>query len=344
MVELIRKSLSTGKLKVSSAQLQSKLCLVGCGVDPKYIKGIIERYSNMSQHCPLDDFDVYVDETINAIIYEAIKEFLFNLNIYKEYSDDDISEMFWLSFGMASKITREVKDLWSVNCQIVEVVSSENDEDDQIYYQKDYVEGNIIVGILIFLLSNAEYPNAKRFTKDLIRMEKSHLEQPDSFLPYLWTAFIEYGGERLNKQMDDTIPSKSYEVAQVLPQEEVVEMEHTEKSQDDIIKEAISQLITEQFGDNKIEFKKANWYAVYRVYENKFHQDISYTEFSNLMKKMGLTKVAIDNDISKAHKYVNLPKYLYQWSDFRYEASQAEKRQIDVALRLKELLKDVTSA
>lgn len=215
MINLIQKCLSTGNLKVD-AQLQSKLCVMGSGVDPKYFEGIIERYSNMPQNCQLDDFDVYADGTLNAIIYEAIKSYLFDLNIFSEYTKKDVLEIFRLSYDVAYKMT-SVNDLWDIICKTVSVVSSENEEDD---LQKDIVGGNIIWGILIFLLSNVEYPNYKRFRKDLIRLEKDHTAQPDSFLYYLWEAFLEYvaesievhqnkGTEKTKGDVDETIGNES---------------------------------------------------------------------------------------------------------------------------------------
>lgn len=193
MVDLIRKSVSTGELKVST-QLKSKLCVVGCGVALKNFEGIIERYSSMPQNCQLDDFDVYADGTLNAIIYEAIKSYLFDLNMFSEYTKKDVLETFRFSYDAAYKITTRVNDLWDVICETISVVSSENEEED---LQKEIVEGNIIWGILIFLLSNVEYPNYKRFKKDLIRLEKELTEQPDSFLYYLWEAFLEYVAESI---------------------------------------------------------------------------------------------------------------------------------------------------
>lgn len=204
MVDLIRKSLSTGKVKVS-AQLQSKLCLVGCGVDPKHFEGILKRFVKVHHLSHPEKFAVLEEGHPNAIIYEAIKSYLYAMGLFGKYSVNDISEMFWYSYCIATSQSKN-KDLWYeipklnnfVRLRLAQLIPIECDEEEiKKYFKYDPIRESIIWGIVIFLLSNAIYPNAKYLTKDLIRLEKEHSEQPDSFLPYLWKAFMEYGAESI---------------------------------------------------------------------------------------------------------------------------------------------------
>lgn len=204
IIDVFEKNLSTGKLKVV-AQLQSQLCLVGCGVNPKHFEGIIDRYVGVHPlSCP-EKFELYEQGHPNAIIYEAIKSYLFTMGLFGKYYENDISEIFWYSYCLAWTQSRN-KDLWYeipklnnfVRLRLEQLIPSNHDkEGEKKQYKPDPFRENIIWGIVIFLLSNAIYPNAKYLMKDLIRLEKQHLEQSDSFLPYLWKAFMEYGAESI---------------------------------------------------------------------------------------------------------------------------------------------------
>lgn len=118
------------------------------------------------------------------------------------------------------------------------------------------------------------------------------------------------------------------------PEEELDETTKMER-----VKEAITQLKKEKFGDTKTNFQKSNWYAVYFVFEKKIHPNMTPKTFSDLMKNLELTNTDINSNISHAPT-TNLPAQFYKWKDYRYTASAAEKKQIDVALRFEALLKE----
>ncbi len=215
MINLIQKCLFTGNLKVD-AQLQSKLCVMGSGFDPKHFEGIIEKYVNHAPFEDLDVFDVYTEGHPNAIVYEAMKNYFEDKAANLQYSWGDLTDIFCSTYDIVSKVIQG-KDLWLMKNEISEKIH--NSSYGFLKYNDggirtlgyDNNKGQIIRGFLIFLLANAKYPNAKRFKKDLIRLEKEYSEQEHSFLPYLWKAFIEHAeqrGEEIQKQTTEKIEHK----------------------------------------------------------------------------------------------------------------------------------------
>lgn len=189
--------------------------------------------------------------------------------------------------------------------------------------QYDNIIGAKVIGHAIetkFLYGYIPQDRFKQFEKRLTNIR--HLSLLSKNLP------------STNRHVEATVPAPQ-QITDSNEQDE--ELDKTTKLER--VKKAITQLMTEKFGDTQVNFQKANWYAVFFVFEKKVHPNITPKTFSDLMKTLGLIEKNINDNISHAVT-INLPAHLHEWKAHRYGASAADKKQIDVALRFMELLKE----
>ena len=164
--------------------------------------------------------------------------------------------------------------------------------------------------------------------QDSYRQFEDRLKKIRHLSPYAYNT-------QSNNMSNEVVSPTPHPIAESNEPEE--ELDETTKMER--VKEAITQLKKEKFGDTKTDFKKSNWYAVYFIFEKKIYHRMSPKTFSDLMKNLELTNTDITSNISHAPTK-NLPAQFYNWKDYRYTASAAEKKQIDVALRFEALLKE----
>jgi hypothetical protein len=116
--------------------------------------------------------------------------------------------------------------------------------------------------------------------------------------------------------------------------------QNIEKKREKAIK-AIGKVIKESFGDNQKKFQPAQWSAIHEVYKKEV-EDITAKDFVRLMTKRGINKGSMASAISRGGRIIlHLENDPRKWVELREtEKKESLKMQIDVALRLIELLDD----
>lgn len=116
--------------------------------------------------------------------------------------------------------------------------------------------------------------------------------------------------------------------------------QNIEKKREKAIK-AIGKVIKENFGDNQKTFQPAQWSAIYEVYKKEV-EDITAKDFVSLMTERGINEGSMASAISRGGRIIlHLGNDPRKWVELREtEKKESRKRQIDVALRLIELLDD----
>ena len=373
-----------------SSEMKTKVTTTmfsGCGMNTKELEGIIEKYCDLFPFDELEDFDVYTEGHPNAVIYDAIQEYVDKNNLSDSTSEQRIVDLFCTIYQVAQKAQYR-RDLWiyrkTMEQEIYEktrklIGSWDYSGNEMNNYEPDDYAESIVTGAVIFLLSNQ--PNqSPRYRRDLKKLEERYAKDKSftdydpaidclyerhvpPFLPYLWQAIEEASIN--NAVLEDEIAPEILQgyqptIIEEVRKQEVAKEEQAQPSASpaqkttlriftseeeeetaklERVKEAITQLMTEKFGDTRCKFQKSNWYAVYFVFEKKVHHNITPKTFSDLMINWGLTEKNINDNISHAVTK-KLPSYLHEWKNYRYGASSAEKKQIDVALRFIEILKD----
>lgn len=191
-----------------SSEMKTKVTTTmfsGCGMNTKELEGIIEKYCDLLPFDELEDFDVYTEGHPNAVIYEAIKEYVDANNVNDNKIRFRLSYLFWAIYKVA-RDAQNCKDLWVYSGHLEEDVYKKtfmflyrhktfNHDlgiEEERYTANPYAE-SIVTGAVIFLLSNL--PNvSSRFRRDLAKLEQRYVKDKGnvpSFLPYLWKAIEE---------------------------------------------------------------------------------------------------------------------------------------------------------
>lgn len=187
-----------------SSEMKTKVTTTmfsGCGMNTKELEGIIEKYRYHYPTTPLEEFDVYTDGHPNAVIYDAIKNYLVSCQIGCKYTDLQFSGLFCYVYQI-SRHAKNTKDLWlhskimeeSIRDSARKILHNFYHDVDQLKEkERDFYLESIISGAVIFLLSNL--PNvSSRFRRDLAKLEQRYVKDKGnvpSFLPYLWKAIEE---------------------------------------------------------------------------------------------------------------------------------------------------------
>ena len=177
----------------------------GFGMNAEELEGIIEKYYRIDPWEPVEEFDVYTDGHPNAVIYEAIKEYVDENNVTDNKIRSRLSYLFWAIYKVA-RDAQNCKDLWVYSGHLEEDVYKKtfmflyrhktfNHDlgiEEERYTANPYAE-SIVTGAVIFLLSNL--PNvSSRFRRDVAKLEQRYVKDKGnvpSFLPYLWKAIEE---------------------------------------------------------------------------------------------------------------------------------------------------------
>lgn len=239
-----------------SSEMKTKVTTTmfsGCGMNTKELEGIIEKYCDLLPFDELEDFDVYTEGHPNAVIYDAIQEYVDKNNISNSTSEQSIVDLFYTIYQVAQKAQYR-RDLWiyrkTMEQEIYEktrklIGSWDYSGNEMNNYEPDVFAESIVTGAVIFLLSNQ--PNqSPRYRRDLKKLEERYAKDTSftdydpaidclyechvpPFLPYLWRAIEEASIN--NAVLEDEIVPEILEGNQPTIIEEVRKLEVAKEEQ-----------------------------------------------------------------------------------------------------------------
>lgn len=266
----------------------------------------IDHYGNREIE-ELEDWDVYDSSQINFIIYEALVDNIVNVQ------GITVKVILSTAYSIASdavqaKDPRLKMELYRIECEGMD---------------------QLVLGVVLFLLKVYTFNNKSRMLSGFIKRLEDQYDTPNSFYRAIIRKLIEMTEEQ------QALASPELPTAEAPAKADATEGD-TEK-----LKRAIQQVLDDKAWHRQGGFTKSYWYAIYRVYELKFQQGISFTAFADLMQSWGLTQTDISDNIKHASVKNTLSCPIIRWNDMLAQqgTTTAEKKQIQVAQQLIELLK-----
>jgi hypothetical protein len=266
----------------------------------------IDHYGNREIE-ELEDWDVYDSSQINFIIYEALVDNIVNVQ------GITVKVILSTAYSIASdavqaKDPRLKMELYRIQCEGME---------------------QLVLGVVLFLLKVYTFNNKSRMLSGFIKRLEDAYDTLNSF----YRAIIRKLIEMTEEQQALATPE--------LPTAEAPAKANATEGDMEKLKRAIQQVLDDKTWHRQGGFTKAYWYAIYRVYELKFQPGISYSAFADLMQSWGLTQTDISENIKHTAAKNSLSRPVVRWNDMLAQqgTSTAEKKQIQVAQQLLELLK-----
>jgi hypothetical protein len=188
----------------------------------------------------------------------------------------------------------------------------------------------IVMPIVLFLIKIYTFNNKSRMLLGFIKRLEDEYDVPESF----YRALIRQLIETAHEQQALAAPALPAAVQPAKP-------DNATEGDTEKLKRAIQHVLNDKAWHRQGGFTKAYWYAIYRVYELKFQPSISYSAFADLMQSWGLTQTDISENIKHTAAKNSLSRPVVRWNDMLAQqgTSTAEKKQIQVAQQLLELLK-----
>lgn len=295
-------------LRISSEKLS--ILFQSAGIDP-FIAHAEVGSCRERQRETLEEYDVYDPTRVNFPFYEALIEYI---DCIEEYS---VLMIFQRAYAIAFD-TQTAKD--------PRLKMNE-------YRSWTYGWEDVVMGLALALLKvETMYSEKKRPTSPYLRFIKKmedEYDTPNSF----YRAIIRKLIEMTEEQQALATPE--------LPTAEAPAKANASEGDMEKLKRAIQQVLDDKAWHRQGGFTKAYWYAIYRVYELKFQQGISFTAFADLMQSWGLTQTDISDNIKHAAAKNSLSCPIIRWNDMLAQqgTTTAEKKQIQVGQQLLELLK-----
>ena len=267
----------------------------------------IDNYGNRNIE-ELEDWDVYDSSQINFIIYEALVDNIVNVEGIL------VKIIFSSAYSIAYDAVR-VKDP-RLQLELYKIQCEDMDE--------------IVMSVVLFLIKIYTFNNKSRMLLGFIKRLEDEYDVPESF----YRALI--------RQLIETAHEQQALAAPALPAAgQPAKTENATEGDTEKLKRAIQHVLNDKAWHRQGGFTKAYWYAIYRVYELKFQPGISYSAFADLMQSWGLTQTDISENIKHTAAKNSLSRPVVRWNDMLAQqgTSTAEKKQIQVAQQLLELLK-----
>jgi hypothetical protein len=267
----------------------------------------IDNYGNRKIE-ELEDWDVYDSSQINFIIYEALVNNIVNVegNLVKVI----FSSAYSIAYdAVRAKDPRLLLELYKIRCEDID---------------------EIVMPIVLFLIKIYTFNNKSRMLLGFIKRLEDEYDVPESF----YRALI--------RQLIETAHEQQALAAPALPAAvQPAKTDNATEGDTEKLKRAIQHVLNDKAWHRQGGFTKAYWYAIYRVYELKFQPGISYSAFADLMQSWGLTQTDISENIKHTAAKNSLSHPVVRWNDMLAQqgTSTAEKKQIQVAQQLLELLK-----
>jgi hypothetical protein len=267
----------------------------------------IDNYGNRKIE-ELEDWDVYDSSQINFIIYEALVNNIVNVegNLVKVI----FSSAYSIAYdAVRAKDPRLLLELYKIRCEDID---------------------EIVMPIVLFLIKIYTFNNKSRMLLGFIKRLEDEYDVPESF----YRALI--------RQLIETAHEQQALAAPALPAAvQPAKTDNATEGDTEKLKRAIQHVLNDKAWHRQGGFTKAYWYAIYRVYELKFQPGISYSAFADLMQSWGLTQTDISENIKHTAAKNSLSRPVVRWNDMLAQqgTSTAEKKQIQVAQQLLELLK-----
>jgi hypothetical protein len=267
----------------------------------------IDNYGNRKIE-ELEDWDVYDSSQINFIIYEALVNNIVNVegNLVKVI----FSSAYSIAYdAVRAKDPRLLLELYKIQCEDID---------------------EIVMPIVLFLIKIYTFNNKSRMLLGFIKRLEDEYDVPESF----YRALIRQLIETAHEQQALAAPALPAAVQPAKP-------DNATEGDTEKLKRAIQHVLNDKAWHRQGGFTKAYWYAIYRVYELKFQPGISYSAFADLMQSWGLTQTDISENIKHTAAKNSLSRPVVRWNDMLAQqgTSTAEKKQIQVAQQLLELLK-----
>jgi hypothetical protein len=267
----------------------------------------IDNYGNRKIE-ELEDWDVYDSSQINFIIYEALVNNIVNVegNLVKVI----FSSAYSIAYdAVRAKDPRLLLELYKIRCEDID---------------------EIVMPIVLFLIKIYTFNNKSRMLLGFIKRLEDEYDVPESF----YRALIRQLIETAHEQQALAAPALPAAVQPAKP-------DNATEGDTEKLKRAIQHVLNDKAWHRQGGFTKAYWYAIYRVYELKFQPGISYSAFADLMQSWGLTQTDISENIKHTAAKNSLSRPVVRWNDMLAQqgTSTAEKKQIQVAQQLLELLK-----
>ena len=291
-------------LRISSEKLTN--LLFAAGIDAPLAHAGVGAYRERQRET-LEEYDVYDPSSPNYPFYEALIE---HVDCIEEYS---VLMIFQRAYSIALDA-----------CSAQDPRLKMNEYRSWTFGWEDVVMGLALASLKIEMIFMKKEKGSHTFTRFIKRLEEEY-DKPQSFYRAIIRKLIEMAEEQ------QAIAPAVEPSAKAEPTDE-----NTEKT-----KQAIQQVLEDGKWHRQGGFTKSYWYAIYRVYELKFQQNISYTAFAELMQSWGLTETDISENIKHAAGKNTLSCPVIRWNDMLAQqgTTTAEKKQIQVAQQLLELLK-----
>ena len=268
----------------------------------------IDNYGNRNIE-ELEDWDVYDSSQINFIIYEALVDNIVNVQgiLIKIILSSAYSIA---SDAVRAKDPRLQLELYKIQCEDMD---------------------EIVMAIVLFLIKIYAFNNKSRMLLGFIKRLEDEYDVPESFYRALIRKLIETAEEQ-QALAAPALPATT---------EQHAKTDNATEGDTEKLKRVIQHVLNDKAWHRQGGFTKAYWYAIYRVYELKFQPGISYSAFADLMQSWGLTQTDISENIKHTAAKNSLSRPVVRWNDMLAQqgTSTAEKKQIQVAQQLLELLK-----
>lgn len=214
------------------------------------VEGIIEHYAQLPVSASLEHYDTYEDKHPNAVLFEAMKDYMDENKLCSIHSELYVKWLFEKIYGYA-KLAQKERDIWLKSERIamgifataLEVRGEKRKPDDLIVEKNDdplYTE-TIIWDSMAFLL-NIDAATPRRHERDLQRLvAKRTNEYAPQFLPYIIKRLEDISTEVGHTHPASTEPSTASTDPQLstrpICKEKEVETELAKGNQPTIIEE-----------------------------------------------------------------------------------------------------------